>query len=142
MRLDSEHDTMLQAMADSLAIAVPKRLVVRGFHVHADFSAEQLQQGVLCVLARGGGNWLNYQGREGELGTLRFNLVGLVQVAEDSDKVEVEQAELALLQDVLEWIRLRKAPPLDMVYPGDFTQSMGMEHPYGWFSLAAEARFV
>ena len=55
--------------------------------------------------------------------------------------MEIEQAELALLQDVLDWCT---APgtvrPLNAVYPLDWTQSAQLEHPYGWVALRLDVR--
>lgn len=108
----------------------------------ATLKKADLEAGQLCLVTTGGGSFANYQGREGELGTLRARILGFVQVGEREELHVVEQAELALLEDVLTWIGERKAPPLDCIYPGDYQQSGGLEHPIGWFSLAVEARHV
>lgn len=142
MRMDSARDALLQQWRDSLADYLPARFVRRGLVDPATLPKREIEAGVLCLIARGGGAFANYQGREGELGTVRAAIVGFVQVKERDEIVVVEQAELGLLEDVLAWIGERKAPPLDCIYPGDYVQSGGLERPVGWFNLAVEARNV
>lgn len=142
MKLGSERDDLLELWKNSLAEFLPERAVRRGLVDPATLPLKELQAGVLCLVAQGGGSFANYQGREGELGTVRCTLLGFVIVPERSEKAEVEQAELALLEDVLRWVGERKAPPLDCIYPGDYTQSGQLEHPIGWFALTMEARNV
>jgi hypothetical protein len=142
MNLESARDDLLEAWKASMADFLPLRVVDRGMVDPATLPLKQLQAGVLRLVARGGGNFANYQGREGELGTVRCTLLGFVVVPEKSDKADVERAEFALLEDVLRWVGLRKAPPLDVIYPGNYTQSGQLEHPIGWFALDMEARDV
>jgi hypothetical protein len=142
MKLESARDTLLELWKDSLADFLPDRIVRRGLLDPATLPAKELAAGVLCLVAQGGGSFANYQGREGELGTVRCTVLGFVAVPERSEKADVERAELALLEDVLRWEGERKAPPLDCIYPGDYTQSAQLEHPIGWFALAMEARNV
>jgi hypothetical protein len=142
MKLDSARNDLLEQWKTSLADFLPERVVDRGLVDPKTLALKQLQAGVLRLVATGGGNFANYQGREGELGTVRCTVLGYVVVPERSEKAEVEQAELALLEDVLRWVGERKAPPLDCIYPGDYTQSGQLEHPIGWFTLSMEARNV
>lgn len=142
MQLESARDQLLEKWKVSLADFLPQRRVRRGLVDPATLKKADLEAGQLCLVTTGGGSFANYQGREGELGTLRARILGFVQVGEREELHVVEQAELALLEDVLTWIGERKAPPLDCIYPGDYQQSGGLEHPIGWFSLAVEARHV
>jgi hypothetical protein len=142
MNLESARDTLLDAWVADMAGYLPTRVVGRGLVDPATLPIRDLQAGVLRLVGRGGGNFANYQGREGELGTVRCTLLGFVVVPEKSDKTDVERAELALLEDVLRWVGLRRLPPLDDIYPGDYTQSGQLEHPIGWFALQIEARNV
>lgn len=142
MKLTSARNDLLELWKQSMASFLADRVVRRGLVDPAVLPMQELKAGVLCLVAGGGGGFANYQGREGELGTVRASIVGFVIVPEKSAKEEVEQAELALLEDVLMWVGERKAPPLDCIYPGDYTQSGQLEHPIGWFALAMEARNV
>jgi len=64
--------------------------------------------------------------------------VGFVQVPESSEPADVERAELALLGDLLWWLNTTAVPGLDVIYPGDWTQSRQLEHPFGWVALGLE----
>jgi hypothetical protein len=130
MTLASVRDDLLRA-SRKLWRYLPERVVDRGLVDPATLPIEDLERGVLRIVARSGGDFANYQGREGELGTLKFAILGFVQVDETATKVVVEQAELALLEDVLRWTGERKLPPLDCIYPLDYTQSGQLEHPIG-----------
>lgn len=138
----SQRDTLLELMRDSLQDFLPGRMVERTLIDPAEFSAEQLDKGTLCIVARGGGQFLNWQGREGELGTVRGTVVGFVRVDEKDEPLEIERAELALLEDFLNWVGDVHPPEIGAVYPGDYRQSGQMEHPIGWFAIDFELRNV
>lgn len=142
MKLDSDRDLLLEAWRQSLAEFLPERVVRRGLQDPALLPQCEWEAGVLCLVAQGGGSFANWHGREGELGAVKLTLVGFVLVGEAEPAVVVEQAELALLEDVLRWVGERKAPPLDAIYPGEYRQSQGLEHPAGWMALKLEARNV
>lgn len=134
----------LDALAASLAAHVPERTVGRSLIDPQNTKRERLQEGVLCVVLEGGGDFANYRGREADLGVLNVRVVGFCQVGEKDAPAEVERAELALLQDVLGWIH---APSLghygagvDRVDPEDFALSKQLEHPYGWMTLTLRVR--
>jgi hypothetical protein len=132
----ANHNAVLDAIVASLGAALPKRHVQRSLIDPANVPARTLMDGVICLVSEGGGNFANYRGREGDLGEMNVRLVGFVQVAENSDVADVEIAELALLGDLLTWVSQTAVPGLDVMYPGDWTQSKQLEHPYGWLVLA------
>ncbi|UUZ68082.1 hypothetical protein LP416_27845 [Polaromonas sp. P2-4] len=136
----NNHNAVLDAMAASLAAALPARHVQRSLVDPANVPAAKLSAGLICLVSEGGGNFANYRGREGDLGTLNARLVGFVKVGENSDAADIERAELALLGDLLGWVSSTAVPGLDVMYPGDWTQSKQLEHPYGWLVLALEIK--
>jgi hypothetical protein len=139
----SDPNTALEAIKDSLAAALGARTVQRSLPPDPmGLPREQLLAGVVCLVSEGGGDFANYLGREGELGHLQASLVGFVQVEENTEPVEIEQAELALLKDLLAWCS-NHAPMADVddVLPLDFAQSKQLEHPYGWLILKLDIRF-
>lgn len=135
------HEQALEAIRASLAAKLPHRVVTRSLIDPAGASPDDLRAGLLYLVSRGGGDFANTLGREGQLGRVNAYLVGYLLLAEDAEPVEIEQAELALLQDVLDWCT---APgtvrPLNAVYPLDWTQSAQLEHPYGWVALRLDVR--
>lgn len=134
------HDAVLEAIKTSLAAFLPSRFVQRSLVDPANAPAAKLEAGLICLVSERGGNFANYRGREGDLGTLNARLVGFVKVAEKSEALAVEQAELALLGDLLRWVNEAAVPGLDVCYPGDWAQSKQLEHPYGWLVLALDIK--
>ena len=142
MSADSQRDLVMAGMKESLAANLVNRVVTRNLRNPGDYKADDLKRGILVLVAAGGGNFANWQGREGELGTIRFKVVGYVVVPEKAEPLEIERAEHQMLEEYLAWVGEIKAPPLDALYPGNYQQSNQLEHPYGWFALDMEARFV
>lgn len=140
--MSSEIDAALAGIATSLAAALPGRVVQRSLVLDPiNHDPAALAKGVVCLVAGGGGRFANYRGREGQLGHAQLGVVGFVKVAEGSDPVAVEQAELALLAEVLAWVCAPGLPaPWDSALPGDWRQSRQQEHPYGWFVLELDVR--
>lgn len=136
----NNHDAALEAIRVSLAAALPSRYVQRSLVDPSTVPSEKLRAGLLCVVSEGGGDFANYMGREADLGHMQVRLVGFVMVDESAEPVEVERAELALLGEVLLWLNTAKVPGTDTVYPGDWSQSKQLEHPYGWMVLALDVK--
>lgn len=134
------HNAVLDALVASLTTALPLRHVQRSLVDPINADRDKLMTGIICVVSEGGGGFANYRGREGDLGRMDVRLVGFVQVAEDTEPVAIEQAELAMLGDVLTWMSTGGVPGLDVLYPGDWKQSKQLEHPYGWLALALEVK--
>ena len=101
---------------------------------------EQLKAGLVCMVSKGGGEFANYRGREGDLGTMDVSLVGYLQVEEQSTPADVERAELDLLGDLLRWCSTAGVPGLDVIYPVSWTQSKQLEHPFGWLVLELQVK--
>lgn len=140
--MTSPANTALQAVADSLAAKLPARVVGRSLLADVGMADQaDLRAGVLCVVAEGGGGFATHRGREADMGTLDFWVVGYVLVEEDQPPAAVEQAELALLQDVLAWVAEPGAVrPRNGVYPQTVKLSQQLEAPYGWVSVQMQTR--
>lgn len=138
----NETETALAAIAASLAAALPTRVVQRSLVLDPiNHDPVAMAKGVVCLVGGGGGEFANYRGREGQLGRVNLGVVGFVKVPEGSEPVAVEQAELALLAEVLGWVRAPGTPkPWDSALPGNWRQSRQQEHPYGWFVLEMDVR--
>lgn len=126
-------DTELDAIKTSLAAALTRRHVQRGLIDPAAADMEQLVDGIVCIVSEGGGGFANTYGREGQLGTMDVALIGFLKVDESTEPVAIEQAELALLQELLSWTGT--ATGVRSVLPQSFRQSQQLEHPYGWVTL-------
>lgn len=130
----------LAALRTHLRAFLPLRVVSDSLIDPAAADRQDLLAGVICLVSEGGGSFANYLGREGELGQLRTRMVGFVLVEENTPPVDIEAAELALLDDVLRWTQYPNAPAGTTVLPGDFNQSKQLEHPYGWITLSLDVR--
>lgn len=142
--LDNQNPVQ-DAIVASLAAKLPARHVQRSLLL--DYTLEdqaRLKAGIVCVVSEGGGNFANYRGREGDLGSTNVRLVGFIQVEADAAPEETEKAELLLLAELLGWIHepgnRALLAPVDAIYPGDWQQSKQLEHPYGWLTLALDVR--
>ena len=130
-------NTWMDAMQSAIAAELPARIVQRGLIDPAQAATADLEKGVVCLVSRGGGQFANYLGREGELGRLQVAAVGFLKVAEDSAPQAIEAAELALLQELLDWTGHTNVQGLTAL-PQEFRQSEQLEHPYGWLMLGLE----
>jgi hypothetical protein len=135
-------DEILLAVKASLAEKLPERHVQRSLVNPATEKDTRLLDGVVCVVATGGGNFANWQGREGELGTINVTLVAYVKVSDKSLPEAVEAAELALLSDLLGWCQDIKDEPLDSVYPMTWETSKQLAHPVGYLVLNIEVKYT
>lgn len=135
------YEQALEAIRVSLAAKLGHRVVTRSLIDPANLADEDLYAGVLCLVSRGGGDFANTRGREGQLGRGNAYLVGYLRVGEGAEPLEIEQAELALLQEVLDWCTdPGLVRPMNAVLPLDWTQSAQLEHPYGWVALRLDVR--
>jgi hypothetical protein len=137
----------MQAATESLAAALPHRLVARGVPDPARLGNDKLTQGVISIVAGKAQGWTEYTGREGTFGLLEFNLLFDGMVADPpKDAAElalaVEEMEEQFEAELLAWVQAHKTTPLDAIYPQDCTYSGGLEAPYGWVLMRLEARYV
>lgn len=140
--MTSDQETAMEALVAGIAAAIPARHVQRKLIDPANESKDRLAAGVICVVSTGGGNFANWTGREGELGTMNVKAVGFVQVPMKDPVTglattgeDVEKAELALLGDLLSFCKQIHQPPIDSVLPGDYMQSQQLSHPLGFLAL-------
>jgi len=122
--------------------AMPHRVVQRSLVIDpVNHDPADLAKGVICLVSSGGGKFANYRGREGQLGHAKLGVVAFVKVSDASDPVAVEEAELAVLADVLAWVKNPGMPrPFDSVLPMEFRQSGQLDHPWGWIVIELDVR--
>lgn len=132
----------LEGIKDSMQAALPHRVVQRSLVINPmDHDPADLAKGVICLVSGGGGQFANYRGREGQLGHAKLGVVAFVKVPEDSQPEAVESAELAVLADVLAWVKNPGMPrPFDSVLPKEFRQSEQRDHPWGWIVIELDVR--
>lgn len=131
-------DLTLTALRDGLAAALPSRLVTRSFKPLAARAQEDLQRGVLAVISRGEGDYANYVGREAQLGRLDVLLIGQLMLSGDPDGQAVEQAELALAEEIKAFLQAPLPAGLRDCGASGFRQSGQLEVPCGWVVFELE----
>lgn len=138
----NEFDAALEGIKTSMAAALPHRVVQRSLVLDpATHDPADLAKGVICLVNGGGGRFANYRGREGQLGHATLGVVCFVKVDEGAPAAAVESAELALLADVMAWVKAPGLPrPFDSALPQEFKQSRQMDHPYGWIVIELDVR--
>ncbi len=127
-------DDLLEGLKASLFAHLTGRVVRRGLVDPAQADQSDLERGVVCVVSRGGGNFANYLGREGQLGAMEVALVCFVKVDDSTQPQAVETAELALLDELLAWT----GGGVGFALPREWRQSEQQEHPYGWLVLTLD----
>lgn len=128
----------LALMQSSMAAAMPARAITRDLKDFSDRASAELSAGVFTLISKGEGGYRNYNGREAMDGRHRMLLVGQIQLGEDAAPSAVEDAELAMIEDVKAFMRALPVGLCSVVMTG-FTQSGQLEVPYGWVVIELEA---
>lgn len=128
----------LAAMQAALAAAMPARVVGRDLKDFGDRAKPDIAAGVFTLISKGEGSYRNYNGREAMDGKHRMLLVGQIELAEDAAPSAIEDAELAMVEDVKAFVRALP-PTLCSVVMTGFQQSGQLEVPYGWVAIEMEA---
>lgn len=137
-----EMDAALEAIKTSMAAKLPGRVVTRSLVLDPPtHDMQELRKGVICLVGEGGGRFANYRGREGQMGHIDLGVVGFVAVDEAEPTEAIERAELALLEDVLAWVKDPGAPRVfDTALPGRFRLSRQIDFPLGWIVLDLDVK--
>lgn len=128
----------LEAIRVSLAAALPTRTVTRRWVALNLLADDQLVAGHLTLCSQGEQGYKNINGREAMDGVHSLALIGRLKLAENQDALEVEKAELALVQDVKTWLRSLVPGPLCCLLMTGFQQSGQVQAPYGWVTFELE----
>lgn len=138
--------TFVAAAVASYAAMFPDRIVKDHLVLDplTDMNDAQLRRGVVSFVAERMAGWAEYTGREGEYGTLQFSIVVWARPDEDNPTAEhVTRMEEVLEGEVLAWMQAAKTGPLlDAVYPKEIAYSGGLDTPYAWIVMRAEALYV
>ncbi len=137
------HLSVAQSLQTSLAAALPGWNVQRQLCDPGNETKERLQAGVLCIVAAGGGEFANWSGREGELGTMDLTVVGFKQIyGKDKTSQDAEDAELELLAQLLGWTGQLFADPITAIKPERYRQSQQLAFPIAWLALDIKVECV
>lgn len=127
----------MEAIKAALATALPARTVTRNLKDFSDRTRDELTAGVFTLVSLNEGEYENHNGREAMDGKHRMLLVGQIQIAEDAEPSTLEDAELAMVEDVKAFVRALPQGLCTLVMKG-FAQSAQAEAPYGWVTINLE----
>lgn len=128
-------DAYLEQLKDALATALPGRLVTREWLDPSQRKDEALQQGVITLISRREQGYADYPGREAQLGTLELALIGQLHCGAKGNGLDVERAELALVEEVKAFVANRP-DELGNLALRSWEQSGQLEAPYGWVAFS------
>lgn len=133
----SEIGDRLELIRTTLAAALPSRFVTRDLMDFAARKDSELQTGIFTLVSRGESGYQNLLGRSAMDGNHKMLLVGQIQLDEHALPSAVEDAELAMVDEIK--VFLRSLPPaLCRLQMSGFRQSQQIEAPFGWVSIDLE----
>ncbi|TKA91817.1 hypothetical protein FAZ79_00490 [Guyparkeria sp. SB14A] len=116
----------LKILADTMAAQVPGRVVTRSYQEFARRKHSDLEAGVWTLLCEGQAQIERYAEHFGAV------LVGQIQLGEKATGEEIEEAELAMIDEMRDFCERVKGV---QVRPVRWKQSMQIDHPYGWVAV-------
>ncbi len=125
-RLDERRDAVLAA----LAAALGTRVVTNSLQSIESQSAADLAQGVVMLVSVRERSYSRGLGMAATKGLQEFLLVGHLRVAADAPPSAIEDAEMALIEELKAFVRGGVSGM--SVRLGEVRQSQQLDHPYGW----------
>jgi len=130
-------DDRAAAIVASLTAALPARIIKRSLLPFDQHAPGELDAGVVMVVSDGESQYSQNLGMTAKSGKHAILLICHLQVAETTEPLAIELAEMALLEEIKAW--LRTGVP-GMSFDIDVAQhSRQLEHPYGWVVVKINA---
>jgi hypothetical protein len=130
-------DDRQAAIVTSLTAALSTRVVKRSLLHYDQHEPGEIETGVVMLVSDGESQYsqnLGMTAKEGKHGQL---LIGHLKVAEDSEPLAIELAEMALIEEIKSWVRSGVS---GMSFEIEAAQhSRQLEHPYGWVVVKLNA---
>lgn len=118
--------TILNSAKAALATAAPARVITRSYQDFAERDQADLTAGVYTLMNKGQTEMVRYQDH------LQVLLVGQVLVAEDAAGETLEEAELAMVDEVRRFTEGAQGARITIT---GWRQSQQLERPYGWVAF-------
>jgi hypothetical protein len=131
-------DQALFSLHAGLSAALPSRRVTRSFKALQQRSQAELQQGVVTLISRGESDYSQVLGREAQLGKINALLIGQLMLPGNPEGQAVEQAELALAEEIKAFLQSPMPAGVQDCLASRFAQSGQLETPYGWVVFELE----
>lgn len=130
MNLLTPESKILSTFSAALAVAYPLRTVTRSLKDYAERQPVELKAGVFTIVTVG------QSGEDVYDQTLKFMVVGQLQLHEKATGEEIEEIELVMAREVKTLVQRQLYGPLMRITGID--HSSQLETPYGWVSVAIE----
>jgi hypothetical protein len=128
----------LELLKTSLAAAYPRRVVSRDLRDLDQQRKQDLAAGLYTIVSAGSDQYPNYRGREGNFARVQVVVIGQIELAEDAAPSAVEDAELAMLEELQAFTRQVLPQGIDALVLTAHQSSRQTEHPYGWIAVQME----
>jgi hypothetical protein len=122
---------ILESFKAAMASSYPARVVTRSLKDFADRKKQELEAGIYTIIADG------LPAGEVYFQTMKFIVVGQIQLGEKALGEQVEDAELLMIREIRNLIQRQLRGPELQIKQVD--QSAQLEVPYGWVSVHIEA---
>lgn len=136
----SEISQAMESLREQLKAAYPLRVVSRDLQDFDHRSEDELLRGVYTLVAGSEDGFPNYNGREGNFGTLHPVIVGqlLLDERDQPSPSQVEDAEGLMIDEIKAFTRSQLAAPIDSLVITSIRRSQQLDCPYGWVSFDME----
>lgn len=130
-------DDRMSAIVANLQAALPSRIIKRGLMHFANHPAGELELGIVMPISDGESDYSRNLGMVAKEPKHNILLVCHLKVAEISPALDIELAEMALIEELKQWLR-KGVNGMDFEIES-VQHSRQLEHPYGWvvFKIAA-----
>lgn len=135
----SELALRMEAIKAAFAAQVPQRVVTRDLLDPAQRSSGDLRNGVYTILSTEERDYTNIPGFNAQNGRQGILIVGDLLLAENDPPSKVEDAEFAMRDEIVEFVR-NLPQDLCVLNLLDIQQSGQFSHPYGW--IVAKLEYV
>lgn len=130
-------DDRQAAIVASLTAALSTRIVKRSLMHFDQHEHGEIETGVVMVISDGESQYSQNMGMTAKEGKHNQLLICHLKVVEDSEKVAIELAEMALIEEIKTWVR---AGVPGMSFELESAQhSRQLEYPYGWVVVKLNA---
>jgi hypothetical protein len=133
----SELADRMNLIRTQLQAAMPARVVTRDLLDFALRDRADLEAGIFTLVSRGESGYQNLWGRAAEDGAHPIMLVGQIQLDEDANPSQIEDAEFLMVEQIKAFVRT-VPPELCRLQMLRFRQSEQMDAPYGWVTIELE----
>lgn len=129
--------TRMNLIKSTLAACYPARVVTRSLKDVSQHKTPDLKLGIYTLISQGEGGYANLLGRAARDGQQRLLLVGQIQLGENAETSEIEDAEFVMVEEIKAFCS-DLPPALICLSMTGYQQSSQIDAPYGWIAVHLE----